>query len=90
MKRLVAAIAFAGLAACTPQPAAEAAPAGAAARHPISGLPIVPLSVTTPQGTHKFRVEVAATAQTLGGGLKGAANEVVDLVPLFESFELGA
>jgi uncharacterized LabA/DUF88 family protein len=37
-----------------------------------------------------IRVEVAATAQTLGGGLKGAANEVVDLVPLFESFELGA
>ena len=37
-----------------------------------------------------IRVEVAATAQTLGGGLKGAANEVVDLLPLFESFEVGA
>ena len=34
-----------------------------------------------------IRVEVASTAQTLGSGLKGAANEVVDLVPLFESFE---
>ena len=34
-----------------------------------------------------IRVEVAATAQTLGSGLKGAANEVVDLVPLFETFE---
>jgi uncharacterized LabA/DUF88 family protein len=35
-----------------------------------------------------IRVEVAATAQTLGTGLKAAANEVIDLVPLFESFEL--
>ena len=34
-----------------------------------------------------IRVEVAATAQTLGTGLKGAANEVIDLVPLFETFE---
>ena len=35
-----------------------------------------------------IRVEVASTAQTLGTGLKGAANEVIDLVPLFETFEL--
>ena len=35
-----------------------------------------------------IRVEVAATAQTLGTGLRGAANEVIDLVPLFERFEL--
>jgi uncharacterized LabA/DUF88 family protein len=35
-----------------------------------------------------IRVEVAATAQTLGTGLKGAANEVIDLVPLFETFEV--
>jgi uncharacterized LabA/DUF88 family protein len=34
-----------------------------------------------------IRVEVAATAQTLGTGLKGAANEIIDLVPLFETFE---
>jgi uncharacterized LabA/DUF88 family protein len=34
-----------------------------------------------------IHVEVAATAQTLGAGLKGAANEVIDLVPLFETFE---
>jgi uncharacterized LabA/DUF88 family protein len=34
-----------------------------------------------------IRVEVASTAQTLGSGLKDAANEVVDLVPLFETFE---
>jgi uncharacterized LabA/DUF88 family protein len=35
-----------------------------------------------------IRVEVAATVQTLGSGLKGAANEVVDLAPLFETFEI--
>jgi uncharacterized protein (TIGR00288 family) len=35
-----------------------------------------------------IRMEVAATAQTLGAGLKDAANEVIDLVPLFETFEL--
>ena len=35
-----------------------------------------------------IRVEVASTAQTLGSGLKGAANEVVDLAPFFETFEM--
>ena len=35
-----------------------------------------------------IRVEVAATPQTLGTGLKGAANEVIDLVPLFDTYEL--
>ena len=34
-----------------------------------------------------IHVEVAAAAQTLGAGLKGVANEVIDLVPLFETFE---
>src|ERR1700733_9243863 len=35
-----------------------------------------------------IRGEGAATPQTLGTGLRGAANEGIDLVPLFESFEL--
>ena len=35
-----------------------------------------------------IRVEAAATSQTMGAGLKGAANEVIDLVPLFETFEV--
>lgn len=34
-----------------------------------------------------IRVEVASTAQTLGAGLKTAANEIVDLSPLLETFE---
>lgn len=35
-----------------------------------------------------IRVEVASPPQTLGSGLKGAANEVIDLAPLFETFEM--
>lgn len=52
------------LAACSPQPAAEATPAAeteTTARHPVSGLAVVPLTVTSATGTHRFRVEVAAT-----------------------------
>ena len=35
-----------------------------------------------------IRVEVASTAQTLGTGLRGAANGIIDLSPLFESFDV--
>lgn len=34
-----------------------------------------------------LRVEVAATAQTLGAGLKSSANAVIDLSPLLDTFE---
>jgi len=35
-----------------------------------------------------IRVEVASVAQNLGGVLKAAANAVIDLAPLFRTFEL--
>jgi uncharacterized LabA/DUF88 family protein len=35
-----------------------------------------------------IRVEVASVAQNLGGTLKAAANAVIDLAPLFRTFEL--
>lgn len=35
-----------------------------------------------------IRVEVAATAAIMGAGLRGSANEVIDLTPLFESAEV--
>jgi uncharacterized LabA/DUF88 family protein len=35
-----------------------------------------------------IRVEVAATSAIMGAGLRGAANEVIDLTPLIESFEV--
>lgn len=34
-----------------------------------------------------IRVEVASVAQNLGSALRASANEVVDLAPLFDSFE---
>jgi uncharacterized protein (TIGR00288 family) len=34
-----------------------------------------------------IRVEVASVAQNLGSALKASANEIIDLDPLFESFE---
>ena len=35
-----------------------------------------------------IRVEVAATSAIMGAGLKGAANEVIDLTKLIESFDV--
>lgn len=37
---------------------------------------------------HGVRVEVASVAQNLGNVLKSAANAVIDLAPLFSTFEL--
>lgn len=47
------------------QPAKAAAPA----RHPVSGLEIVPLTVTSGKVSHRFRVEVARTGQEQAKGL---------------------
>lgn len=58
--------------ACSPQPAAEATPAADVAipaRHPVSGLAVIPLTVTTSRGTHRFKVEVAVTPAEQQKGL---------------------
>ena len=52
--------------ACSPQAATQgsAPPQAEAAQpavHPVSGLDVIPLTVTTAQGDHHFRVEVART-----------------------------
>ncbi|MGX7953652.1 DUF192 domain-containing protein [Tsuneonella sp. HG249] len=58
------------LAACSPQPAAQATPAAqTSATHSVSGLRVIPLTVTTDSGKHAFRVEVAATAAEQAQGL---------------------
>ncbi|WP_240504595.1 DUF192 domain-containing protein [Tsuneonella mangrovi] len=57
------------LVACSHQPAAEAAPAATPAVNPESGLPVIALTVTTPKGTHSFRVEVASTPEQEARGL---------------------
>ena len=57
--------------ACSPQ-AAENAPTPAAAQpavHPISGLEVIPLTITTLGKTLNFRVEVAKTPQEQAKGL---------------------
>lgn len=76
MKRLVALVLIGLVAACSPQPTAEAAPGKAAdsappapQRHRESGLAVVPLSVTTASGTHRFRAEVAVTAAEQARGM---------------------
>lgn len=62
-----------GLVACSPV-AADAgtkapAKAAAAAVHPVSGLKVIPLSVATASGVHRFKVEVAATFEEQEKGL---------------------
>lgn len=60
------------VAACSPQPAAEATPAAEASapsRHPESGLTVIPLTVESTSGKHRFRVEVAASPAEQQKGL---------------------
>ena len=66
------AVAALALVACSPQVAAEAgasAEAAAQATHPVSGLRIIPLTVTSAGGTHSFKVEVADTPEAQSKGL---------------------
>jgi uncharacterized membrane protein (UPF0127 family) len=72
MKPIAALCLMALLAACSPQPAAEATPtadAASAGRHPESGLAVIPLTVTTAKATHRFQVEVAASPADQQRGL---------------------
>lgn len=65
-------LALLALAACTPQsvPQASAATEPLSARHAISGLEVIPLTITTPAGTSRtFQVELARTAEEQARGL---------------------
>lgn len=60
--------------ACSPQAATQvSAPAqseaSAPAVHPESGLDVIPLTITTPEGAHRVTVEVARSAQEQAQGL---------------------
>ena len=59
------------LAACSPQgEATTSAPVRTeSSKHPVSGLEVVPLTVTSGGKRHKFRVEVAASDAEQGRGL---------------------
>jgi uncharacterized membrane protein (UPF0127 family) len=74
LRNVLRAAAIAGamaLAACSTQGSAgDAAATVEPAVHPVSGLAIIPLTVTTASGQrHAFRVEVAATGQEQQRGL---------------------
>ena len=60
------------LAACSPQSTAEATPGAQIAgesRHPVSGLNVIPLTVTSGTETYRFKVEVADTPEAQSKGL---------------------
>ena len=69
--RLIAAAALLALAACTANPGQAAAGSSQAANavHPVSGLKVVPLTVTHQTRKHVFRVEVAGTGEEQAKGL---------------------
>jgi len=70
IRSFAAAAALALTLACSPQPAAEPTPAATTQSvHPVSGLPVIALTVTTANGRHSFRVEVARTDAEQASGL---------------------
>ena len=56
-------------AACTPQSASSGSVAPALAAHPVSGLKVIPLTVTTSTKLHRFRVELARSEAEQSKGL---------------------
>lgn len=64
-------LALGALAACSPQgEATTSAPVQTAPEtHPVSGLEVIPLTVTSGDTVYKFRVEVAASDAAQGRGL---------------------
>ncbi|KHL26105.1 hypothetical protein PK98_06160 [Croceibacterium mercuriale] len=57
------------LVACAPQDSGATATTQAPAAHPVSGLRVIPLTVQTGGTTHRFRVEVAESAEAQARGL---------------------
>ncbi|MEY4239331.1 MAG: hypothetical protein RL339_1932 [Pseudomonadota bacterium] len=68
MRHLLFALLAATLVACSPG-AGGAAPAASKAVHPESGLEVIPLTVTSASGTHRFKVEAARSAMEQAKGL---------------------
>ena len=62
---------LAALAACSPMSAdaGQKAAATATARHPTSGLEVVPLTIASTNGRHAFRVEIARSGEEQAQGL---------------------
>lgn len=66
-----AVVAAALLASCSPTQTAEPAASATVqdARHPVSGLEVVPLTVTSGTKSHAFQVEIARTGEQQSRGL---------------------
>lgn len=89
VRQLCAGLVTFALIACSPQPAAEASPAAkseTAATHPVSGLNIVPVTVTSGSKTHRFRAELAASAEAQQQGLMFRTSMGPDEAMIFPSF----
>ena len=72
MRKVLLTVLAAMVAACSPATGgASTGPAGAAAKtvHPESGLTVIPLTVTSANGDHRFKVEVAASMMEQARGL---------------------
>lgn len=70
MRALMLSVLLVLLPACSQAAQSSPAPAAQGSVHPVSGLEVIPLTVTTPGGkVHAFRVEVARTPQEQARGL---------------------
>ncbi|MXP00329.1 DUF192 domain-containing protein [Altererythrobacter xixiisoli] len=75
MRRILVAALMIAVAACSPgagnagSSLAVAEDVSVAAVHPVSGLAVQPLTVQVGQGVHRFRVEMARTAEEQAQGL---------------------
>jgi len=72
--RILQIAALLALAACSSPPAQGSSPAAAAPeasqpKHPVSGLQIIPLTVTQDGKAHRFKVEVASSPEEQARGL---------------------
>ena len=73
------------LAACSTQAAPPAPQAESAAVHPVSGLEVIPLTITQDGATHRIRVEVARTPAEQAQGLMFRTTMGADEGMLFPS-----
>lgn len=74
LRGIAIALGATALVACSPQPTAEATPASAETQaetsvHPVSGLEIIPVTVTSGDDVHEFRAELAASREAQAQGL---------------------
>ena len=79
-----------GAAGCSAQTPAPAPAAATPARHPISGLEVIPLTISQNGKVHRFRVEVARTPEQQEKGLMFRTAMGADEGMIFPSDPVGA